>query len=186
MSRLRIFSDSDPNQTLLVSDNHAVIAEKLGRIGVRFERWETEASLAQGAGEAEVFAAYREEIDRLVAENGFQCVDVVSVTPDHPEREAMRTKFLDEHSHQEDEVRFFVSGSGLFSLHVDERVYEVLCEAGDLISVPDGVLHWFDMGPEPNFTAIRFFLQPDGWVGHFSGEDIARHFPRFEKGQALP
>ena len=61
----------------------------------------------------------------------------------------MRAKFLDEHFHKEDEVRFFVAGSGLFTLHVGDKVYEILCESGDLIGVPDGTTHWFDMGPEP-------------------------------------
>ena len=71
-----------------------------------------------------------------------------------------------------------MAGSGLFTLHVDDKVYEVLCEAGDLISVPDSTKHWFDMGPEPSFVAVRFFKEPEGWVGHFTGTDIAQRFPR--------
>ena len=129
-------------------------------------------------------AVYRTDIDRLIAENGFKTVDVVSIAPDSPEREAMRQKFLDEHFHKEDEVRFFVAGSGLFSLHVNGKVYEIRCEQGDLIGVPDGTRHWFDMGPAPSFTAIRFFTEPDGWIGHFTGTDIAKRFPRYERGQA--
>ena len=73
-----------------------------------------------------------------------------------------------------------LAGSGLFTLHVGDKVYEVLCEAGDLIAVPDSMTHWFDMGPEPSFVAIRFFTEPDGWVGHFTGSDIAKRFPRYE------
>jgi len=119
-----------------------------------------------------------------VSEHGFRTVDVVSIAPDNPNRETMRAKFLDEHFHQEDEVRFFVAGSGLFTLHVDHTVYEVRCEAGDLIAVPDRMTHWFDMGPEPSFVAIRFFTEPDGWVGHFTGTDIAQKFPRYQTGQA--
>lgn len=125
-------------------------------------------------------AAYRGDIDRLVEGNGFRTVDVVSIAPDNPNREAMRAKFLDEHYHEEDEVRFFVGGAGLFTLHVDGKVYAITCEQGDLIGVPDRTRHWFDMGPEPYFIAIRFFTQPDGWVGHFTGTDIAQRFPRFE------
>ena len=129
--------------------------------------------------------AYKADIDRLVEANGFQSVDVVSIAPDNPNREAMRAKFLDEHFHKEDEVRFFVAGSGLFTLHVGDKVHEVLCEAGDLIAVPDRMTHWFDMGPEPSFVAIRFFTEPDGWVGHFTGTDIAQKFPRHEAGQRV-
>ena len=109
---------------------------------------------------------------------------MVSIAPDNPKREEMRGKFLAEHFHKEDEVRFFVDGSGLFTLHVGDRVYEIRCEKGDLIGVPDSTLHWFDMGPEPRFVAIRFFTEPDGWVGHFTGTDIAKKFPRYEPGQA--
>lgn len=180
MSHLRIFSDTDPDAPLLARDEHAAIAAELARIGVRFERWQTTQPLPANAGQEEVLAAYRADIDRLVAENGFRSVDVVSIAPDHPQREALRAKFLDEHTHQEDEVRFFVAGTGLFFLHVGDRVYELLCEQGDLIGVPDGATHWFDMGAEPDFTAIRFFTRPDGWVGHFTGSDIAQRFPRHE------
>src|SRR3546814_16074442 len=71
--------------------------------------------------------AYRADIDRLVAERGCKSVDVVSIAPDNPKGEEMRAKFLDEHFHKEDEVRFFVAGSGLFTLHVGDRVYEIEC-----------------------------------------------------------
>ncbi len=190
MSRLRIFRDTDfmdaaPATPLLATSDHGAMARELAAIGVRFEQWQASRPVEPGASSEDVMAAYRADIDRLVAENGFQTVDVVSIAPDNPNREAMRQKFLDEHFHEEDEVRFFVGGSGLFTLHVGEKVFEVLCERGDLISVPDRTTHWFDMGPEPSFIAIRFFKQPDGWVGHFTGTDIAQRFPRLEKGQAL-
>ncbi|MBS7455877.1 1,2-dihydroxy-3-keto-5-methylthiopentene dioxygenase [Coralloluteibacterium stylophorae] len=181
MSRLRIFAADDPSAPVLDTRDHAEMADQLGRIGVRFEQWEASRPVAAGASQEEVLEAYRADVDRLVAENGFKSVDVVSIAPDNPQREAMRTKFLDEHFHKEDEVRFFVDGSGLFTLHVEGKVYEVECVRNDLIAVPDGTRHWFDMGPEPSFVAIRFFTEPDGWVGHFTGTDIAGTFPRYEK-----
>ena len=180
MSRLRIYDDTRPDSPLLDTQDGAVITAELQKIGVTFERWQATAPVAPGASQEEVFAAYRADIDRLVAERGFKSVDVASIAPDNPNRAELRKKFLDEHFHKEDEVRFFVAGSGLFTLHVGGKVYEVLCEAGDLISVPDGMTHWFDMGPAPSFVAIRFFTTPDGWVGHFTGTDIAQRFPRYE------
>ena len=179
MSRLRIFANDAPDAPLLVSEDGDEIARELERIGVTFERWQAAAPVAPGASQEEVLAAYREDVDRLVAERGFNSVDVVSVAPNHPEREELRRKFLDEHYHKEDEVRFFVAGSDLFTLHVDGKVYEVECVKDDLIAVPDGTTHWFDMGPQPSFVAIRFFQEPDGWVGHFTGSDIAQRFPRY-------
>ena len=180
MSRLRIFEEEHPDAPLLTTSDQARMARELARIGVGFEQWQAAQAIAPGATPDEVMAAYRVDIDRLVNERGFRSVDVVSIAPDHPNREEMRRKFLDEHFHKEDEVRFFVAGSGLFTLHVDGKVYEIRCEQGDLIAVPDSTRHWFDMGPEPSFVAIRFFTEPDGWVGHFTGTDIARKFPRYE------
>jgi 1,2-dihydroxy-3-keto-5-methylthiopentene dioxygenase len=184
MSRLRIFEEAHPDQPRVVTSDAAEIARELAAIGVTFEQWQATQPIEPGATPEAVMDAYRADIDRLVAERGFRSVDVVSIAPDHPQREQMRGKFLEEHFHKEDEVRFFVAGSGLFTLHVDDRVYEIRCEQGDLIAVPDSTHHWFDMGPEPYFVAIRFFTEPDGWVGHFTGTDIARKFPRYEPGQA--
>jgi 1,2-dihydroxy-3-keto-5-methylthiopentene dioxygenase len=184
MSRLRIFADSHPDTAEFESSEHAAIAEQLRAIGVRFERWQAAAEVQPGASQDEVIAAYRADIDRLVAEGGYQSMDVVSLKPDHPDRAALRQKFLNEHTHSEDEVRFFVGGSGLFTLHPSDKVYEVLCEAGDLISVPANTRHWFDMSEQPYFIAIRLFNNPDGWVANFTGTDIAQRFPRFERDAA--
>jgi 1,2-dihydroxy-3-keto-5-methylthiopentene dioxygenase len=184
MSRLRIFAETDPDTPHFASEDLVSIADRLREIGVRFEQWQAAAPVAPGASQEQVLAAYRADVDRLVAENGFKTVDVVSIAPDNPQREVMRQKFLEEHYHKEDEIRFFVAGSGLFTLHIGDQVYEIRCEQGDLIGVPDGTRHWFDMGPTPSFVAIRFFTEPDGWVGHFTGTDIAKRFPRYEPGQA--
>ncbi|HAI58318.1 MAG TPA: cupin [Xanthomonadaceae bacterium] len=185
MSRIRIFNDTDPSTVLVAMHEHAAIAAELAKIGVRFEQWQATAPLAPGASQDEVIAAYKGDIDRLMAEGGYKAVDVISLTADHPQKDALRQKFLNEHTHSEDEVRFFVAGSGLFNLHVGGRVVEVLCEAGDLISVPDNTTHWFDMGPAPHFIAIRLFTNVEGWVANFTGSDIAQRFPRYERGQAL-
>jgi len=184
MSRLRIFDEGAPAEPNWASEDHPAIAEQLRRVGVRFEQWQASAPVVPGASQDEVIAAYRADIDRLMAENGYQAVDVISLTPDNPQKDAFRQKFLNEHTHSEDEVRFFVAGSGLFTLHIGEKVYEVKCEAGDLIGVPDGTRHWFDMGPAPSFIAIRLFTNSEGWVANFTGSDIAQNFPRYEIGQA--
>ena len=186
MSRLRIFNEDTPQAPLLTTSDRAAITGELQKIGVGFEQWEASQPVQPGDAPDLIMTAYRADIDRLVETNGFKTVDVVSIAPDNPQKEVMRAKFLDEHFHKEDEVRFFVAGSGLFTLHVGGKVYEMLCETGDLIAVPDSMTHWFDMGPEPSFVAIRFFTEPDGWVGHFTGTDIAQKFPRYEIGQAFP
>ena len=178
MSRLRIYDDSRADAPVATWTRHADIARELAAAGVRFEQWEASQPIEPGASQDEVIAAYRGDIDRLMREEGYRSVDVISLKPDHPERAAFRGKFLNEHTHAEDEVRFFVAGAGQFTLHIGDKVYEVLCEAGDLIGVPDRTRHWFDMSESPYFVAIRLFTNTEGWVAEFTGEDIAEKFPR--------
>jgi 1,2-dihydroxy-3-keto-5-methylthiopentene dioxygenase len=180
MSRLAIYDEAGNRSSDFITD-HDTIRTRLAALGVRFERWQTDAPLSEGAGEEEVLEAYRDDVQRLSEEYGFQSVDVVSLRPDNPKRAEMRQKFLAEHTHADFEVRFFVDGRGLFYLHAKHQVYLVLCEQGDLISVPANVTHWFDMGEQPDFKCIRLFVIPDGWVGEFTGSDIAARFPSFDQ-----
>ncbi|MBB4630979.1 1,2-dihydroxy-3-keto-5-methylthiopentene dioxygenase [Sphingosinicella soli] len=179
MSHLAVYAEGAPERAFLETADAETIAQTLGEIGVLFERWPT-----RDVPEGDILAAYAEEIERLKARGGYQAVDVASMVPDHPERAAFRQKFLSEHRHMEDEVRFFVDGEGLFTLHEDGRVFNMLCTKGDLIAVPARMRHWFDMGPAPRFTAIRLFINPEGWVAHFTGDDIADRFPRHEPALA--
>ena len=162
MSVLKIFSEHNAKEVEFESHEPESIAKKLAEVSVRFEQWQRSIELAPGADPETVQQAYKNDIDALVGQEGYQTVDVISLSSDHPDKETLRTKFLDEHTHSEDEVRFFVGGEGLFSLHIGDKVFEVLCKEGDLISVPANTKHWFDMGPNPNFIAIRFFNNPEG------------------------
>ena len=180
MSHLQIFpagASSAPPLPSFASNDPALITAELAKRGIGFERWPAHAELALGAGPEAVLSSYAAEIARVQARGSYPTVDAIRMTPDHPEREALRQKFLAEHTHSEDEVRFFVEGQGLFCLHIGDEVLQVLCEADDWISVPAGTKHWFDMGSAPQFCAIRFFDNPDGWVAQFTGEAIAQRFP---------
>ena len=180
MSELTIYPETDADNVLLRTDDFDQIESQLREAGIRIERWSADHELADDAESDTIIAAYQGEIDRLVAEGGYKTWDVVSMHPDHPEKDAFRQKFIDEHTHSEDEVRFFVRGQGLFVMHVGDKVFAMLCEKDDLISVPANTKHWFDMGPNPAFTAIRLFNNPEGWVAQFTGDDIASRFPRLE------
>jgi len=180
MSLLTIHSEKHPETAEIVQD-FDTIAKRLNGIGVQFERWAAEHEFDADADQDTVLSAYAEPLQRLKAKYGFQSADVISVTPDHPQKAQLRAKFLSEHTHKDFEVRFFVEGSGLFFLHPDENVYAVLCEKGDLISVPANTKHWFDMGVKPNLKCIRLFTTPEGWAADFTGSLIAGHFPRYEQ-----
>jgi 1,2-dihydroxy-3-keto-5-methylthiopentene dioxygenase len=183
MSRLTVYSDTDPKTPLLDVREPEAIAGALAEIAVTFERWPTRADPG-AANDRDVLTRYADEIERLKAQGGYRAVDVVRMRPDHPDRAALRETFLSEHRHDEDEIRFFVDGAGLFCLREAGKVYLALCEAGDLISVPAGIRHWFDMGAAPRFTAIRLFISPEGWVARYTGDPIAEAFPRLEPSPA--
>jgi 1,2-dihydroxy-3-keto-5-methylthiopentene dioxygenase len=187
VTRLVVLPDSDPTTTLLDTSDAEAIAAALAPLGVRYERWKASHLLADDASQDDVLAAYASDVHRLCDEGGFVTVDVVRMRRTDEDDATWsekvkvgREKFLAEHTHADDEVRFFVEGSGGFYLRVDGKVHVVLCEQGDLLGVPADTLHWFDMGTNPRFAAIRFFRIDDGWVGNFTGDPIAASFPTFD------
>lgn len=189
MSRLTIYSDNNPNEILLDTVDGGEMALALKEIDVKFERWNAAKEFAADASDEIIFEAYAADIERIKQLGGYQTVDILRCNAATPNKPAIRAKFLNEHTHNEDEVRFFIEGAGVFYLRINGKVYMTLCERGDLLSVPAGVTHWFDMGPEPDIAALRFFDNMEGWVPHFTGSDIADKFPKFEpaknnKGEA--
>jgi 1,2-dihydroxy-3-keto-5-methylthiopentene dioxygenase len=180
MTTLQVFHEADALRPELQSHDPEQIARVLAACGVQFEQWPTQSGVNAGASPDAVLDAYREEITSLQQRKGYVTVDVISIDKSHPDKDALRRKFLSEHIHTEDEVRFFVGGRGLFTLHIGDRVYEVLCERGDLLGVPANTPHWFDLGDEPELVAIRFFNNPDGWVAHYTGSAIADRFSRLD------
>ncbi|MGK4008880.1 acireductone dioxygenase [Sorangium sp. So ce1036] len=179
MSHLIVYPEDQPSRPLGEYTALDDIQRELGAIGVHFERVDASIPLQEGAGQDEVLAAYRDVVEAEREAHGYEIVDVVRMKPDAPGAEQARKKFLAEHTHAEDESRLFVEGGGCFYLHAAGRVFQVVCARGDLIRVPAEMRHWFDMGPRPLFAAIRFFERPDGWVGSFTGSDIADRFPEY-------
>ena len=181
MSLLTLYDDDNPEKPVFITSECAEITELLAKIGVRFERWRVAEILPRDVCDEDVMRVYSQDIERLKNEHHYQAVDIIRIRPDNPKKDEFRQKFLEEHTHDEDEVRFFVEGSGVFYMRVAGYVYMTLCERGDLISVPAGVRHWFDMSAMPYLTCIRLFTNPEGWVAHFTNDNIARYFPKFEK-----
>jgi len=186
MTRLVIQPALSPTQSVAdtapatVLEDPERIAAELARRGIAFERWPARADLPAEADTATILAAYAPEIARVQSRGTYPTVDAIRLLPTHPDRVALRQKFLAEHTHSEDEVRFFVEGRGLFCLHIADEVLQLLCEANDWIQVPAGTRHWFDMGSTPQFCAVRFFDNPEGWVAQFTGDPIASRYPTLD------
>jgi 1,2-dihydroxy-3-keto-5-methylthiopentene dioxygenase len=157
-------------------DDAAGIQQFLARYGIEYERLEQPAVPANVPANA-VLEHYAAKIDELKARGGYVTADVIDVTPATPGLDAMLARFNSEHWHDEDEVRLIVEGRGLFHIHPqDGPVFALEIQAGDLIRVPRGTHHWFDLCGERRIRAIRLFQDPSGWTPHYTQSGVERNF----------
>jgi 1,2-dihydroxy-3-keto-5-methylthiopentene dioxygenase len=153
------------------------IKSYLNQKGVAFTRWNASFALEDSASQEEILKAYEHELKPYMQKNGFKSADVINVHAGTENIEQIRQKFLKEHTHSEDEVRFFVDGEGKFWFHFDDGEIACLtCKAGDFLAVPKGYKHWFDLAPRYHVKAIRIFSNMDGWVAHYTESGIDAQF----------
>jgi 1,2-dihydroxy-3-keto-5-methylthiopentene dioxygenase len=165
-----------PVQNRRLDEMNEVVAF-LAHQGIEHERWTPSPSLKETASAAEVLAAYDPEIAKLKQRGGYVTADVIDVGPDTPNLEAMLAKFRNEHWHDEDEVRFILEGRGIFFIHPRVGdVFAIEVGPGDLIRVPRGTWHWFDLCAERRIRAIRLFQDPAGWTPHYTASGVDAGF----------
>lgn len=153
----------------------------LNERGIFFDQWTCDVVFDDSESQEVILAAYDKDLAPFMKQGGYQTADVISINKLTENYAAIRAKFLSEHIHTEDEIRFFVDGQGLFWFNLEtEPVFNVLCEQGDLISVPEGTKHWFDAGEiNPFVKAIRIFIDMSGWVPHYTESKIEQKFADF-------
>ena len=149
----------------------------LKQYGIEFEQWDVEGRIGPDATNEEILEAYSPEIERLKTAHGFVTADVINVNPETPGLDQMLSKFDKEHLHTEDEVRFTVKGSGVFHINPEnDPVFAVTVESGDLISVPKGTHHWFNLCSDKTIRCIRLFEDMSGWTPHYKEEPIHENY----------
>ena len=153
------------------------IVRFLEPMGIWYERWDVEDRVDPDASPEDILKAYEPEINRLKERGGYVTADVINVTPDIPGLDLMLDKFAREHTHSEDEVRFIVKGRGVFHIHPEGGpVFAIQTDSGDLINVPAGTKHWFDLCEERQIRAIRLFLDPAGWTPEYVNDPVHEKF----------
>jgi 1,2-dihydroxy-3-keto-5-methylthiopentene dioxygenase len=165
-----------PAEDTVLTDAEAVTAF-LATHGIEYEQWAPDERVDADATAEMVLAAYANKVEALKARGGYQTADVIDVKPDTPNLETMLARFTREHWHDEDEVRFIIEGRGLFHVHpADRPVFAIEVEAGDLIRVPRGTHHWFDLCADRRIRAIRLFQDPSGWTPHYTDSGVDQGF----------
>jgi 1,2-dihydroxy-3-keto-5-methylthiopentene dioxygenase len=165
-----------PDKNLTLTDE-VEIKNYLGAIGIDYERWENPRDVSPDAAADEILDAYAPEIERLKAQGGYVTADVIDIVPTIANLETMLDKFRPEHWHDEDEVRFIVKGCGIFHIApADGDVAAVKMTAGDLIRVPRGTRHWFDLDETRTVRAIRLFQDTTGWTPHYTESGRERNY----------
>lgn len=153
------------------------ITAALASHGIDYERWVPAHPVPDDAPAEEILRAYSREIEELKVRGGYVTADVMDVTPETPGLDAMLAKFKREHWHDEDEVRFIIAGHGLFHIHsTTGAVLAIEVEAGDLIRVPRGTLHWFNLCTDRRIRAIRLFQDTAGWTPQYTESHIDEGF----------
>lgn len=163
----------DENQKFTTEDS---IRGCLAKFGIDYERWTPAHEVAPDAAAEEVLQAYAKEIDELKLRGGYVTADVIDVSPDTPGLDAMLAKFDREHWHDEDEVRFVISGHGLFHIRSEGGVVAIEVGPGDLIRVPRGTKHWFNLCSDRRIRAIRLFQDTSGWTPHYTSSAVDRNY----------
>jgi 1,2-dihydroxy-3-keto-5-methylthiopentene dioxygenase len=153
------------------------IQRHLAGIGIHYERWEPTRPVPADAPAEEILRAYGSEIERLKADGGYVTADVIDVNAGTPNLDQMLAKFNQEHWHDDDEVRFIIQGRGLFHIHTQpNQVTAIEVEAGDLIRVPKGTWHWFDLCGDRRIRAIRLFQDPAGWAPRYTESGVNENY----------
>ena len=153
------------------------IASTLANYDIDYERWIPSHPVADDAPPEEILNAYSREIEDLKQRGGYVTADVIDVSPTTPGLDVMLAKFNREHWHDEDEVRFIIAGHGRFHIHATNgAVLAIEVEAGDLIRVPQGTLHWFNLCSDRRIRAIRLFQDTAGWTPHYTESRVDENF----------
>lgn len=160
-------------ETNYQTTNFKEIQSFLRKKGVSFERWDAEFPLKDSDDQETILKAYERDLKPFMEKQGYHSADVINVHPQTPNLKELRDKFIKEHVHSEDEIRFFVDGSGIFWFHFDDRtVASITCEKGDFLAVPQGFRHWFDLAPNYFVKAIRIFSNKEGWIAHYTDSGV--------------
>ncbi|MTH54285.1 cupin domain-containing protein [Bacillus mangrovi] len=160
--------------------NQDQVAAFLAEQEVIYEQWDISklpASLKEKYDlteeeKAGILQAFETEIKDISQRRGYQAQDIISLSDSNPNLDQLLQNFQQEHHHTDDEVRFIVSGHGVFIIQAkDGSFFNVELSPGDLISVPENIRHYFTLQEDRKVVAVRIFVTKEGWVPIYEKEE---------------
>ncbi len=181
MSKLAFYTQFNLHKPYKVSEDLNEFSEDLAEVGVCVERWPTLSHLPSAPIlEDDIYKIYGKEIERVKNQYGYSQVDLATMKPNDAFSISVRGRYLSEHTHEEDEVRFFLAGKVLIYLNINHKIHILECTKGDFVIIPAGVKHWMDIGPKPDFSVIRWFNSKKAFTNNFTASFAAEATPRWE------
>jgi 1,2-dihydroxy-3-keto-5-methylthiopentene dioxygenase len=162
-------------------ENQEEVALFLEKQEVIYEQWDIsklpaslkEKYLLTDEEEDQILDVFKSEIEDISSRRGYKAQDVISLAEHTPNLDQLLENFQKEHHHTDDEVRFIVSGHGVFIIQgKDGNFFEVHLNPGDLISVPENTRHYFTLSDDRKVVAIRIFVTTEGWVPIYEKEEV--------------
>lgn len=164
----------DTNTTI---EDTLSIKEFLKPHGIYYDHYQSLPELNDESSDEQILRAYDRQIEELKRKGQYVTADVINVSPATQGLDTMLAKFSSEHTHSEDEVRFVVKGRGIFHINPQTApVFSIEMVAGDLINVPAGTRHWFNLCAERTIRTIRLFQDTTGWTPHYVEGGVAEGY----------
>ena len=96
----------------------------------------------------------------------YDCADICEICKEKmPDLEEKLKIFFEEHKHEDEEVRYILSGSGYFDVrdNKDEWI-RIHVKEGDMIIIPENLYHRFSLDDNKYIKAMRLFKQNPKWT----------------------
>ena len=181
VSHLALYSQFNLRSPYKESDDFEFQTSELAEGGVFFSRREVLNLLPNTKPSSDqILKLYESLVTEIKQEYNYLYADVARLSKEDVHGIVMRSQHISEHTHSEDEARFFIEGRVLVYINVNEKIHILQCGPGDLLIIPKCVKHWMDIGPEPNFAAIRWYNTRAGLFNEFTGSCVAESTPRWE------
>ncbi|KAJ7776061.1 Acireductone dioxygenase ARD family [Mycena maculata] len=118
---------------------------------------------------------YEPRVDEVAKERGYKNRDTIDVSKAGMGAiyEEKIKGFFQEHMHEDEEIRYILSGSGFFDVRETptDAWIRLAVEPGDLLVIPAGIYHRFTLDEADNIRALRLFQDEPKWIPYNRGVD---------------